>query len=142
MSTIQDLIHPEETQKLLSRLIRSRSLNPPGDVRECAAIVADELKTRGLPTEIIEDKPGVVNVVSYLEGRESGKTMIWNGHFDVVPAGEDWESDPFGGEVKDGFVYGRGSSDMKSGVTSMIVALGALKKAGSPFKGRIVFQAV
>jgi len=142
MPTIQDLIHPEETQKLLSRLIRSRSLNPPGDVRECAMIVAEELKARGLPTETIEDKPGVVNVVSLLEGRESGKTMIWNGHFDVVPAGEDWESDPFGGELKDGFVYGRGSSDMKSGVTSMIVALGALTKAGSPFKGRIVFQAV
>jgi acetylornithine deacetylase/succinyl-diaminopimelate desuccinylase-like protein len=85
MSTIQDLIHPEETQKLLSQLIRSRSLNPPGDVRECAMIVAEELKARGLPTETIEDKPGVVNVVSLLEGRENGKTMIWNGHFDVVP---------------------------------------------------------
>ena len=65
---------------------------------------------------------------------ESGKTMVWNGHFDVVPPGEDWEVDPFGGEVKDGFVYGRGSSDMKSGVTAMIVALGALKKAGSPLR--------
>ena len=69
MSTIQDFIHSEETQELLSRLIRSRSLNPPGDVRECAAIVVEELKTRGLPAEAIEDKPGVVNVVSHLEGR-------------------------------------------------------------------------
>ena len=142
MPTIQDSVHPEETQKLLSRLIRSRSLNPPGDVRECAAIVAEELKARGLPAEIIEDKPGVANVVSHLEGQKSGKTVIWNGHFDVVTPGEDWEVDPFGGAYKDGFVYGRGSSDMKSGVAAMIVALGVLKKAGSPFKGRIVFQAV
>ena len=61
--------------------------------------------------------------------------MIWNGHFDVVTPGEDWEVDPFGGAYKDGFIYGRGTSDMKSGVAAMIVALGALKKAGLLFAG-------
>ena len=142
MADFQKFINPDDTRTLLTRMIRSKSLNPPGDVRECAVIVAEELKARGLSAEIIEDKPGVANVVSHLKGEESGKTMIWNGHFDVVPPGEDWERDPFGGEYKDGFVYGRGTSDMKSGVAAMIVALGALKKAGSPFKGRIVFQAV
>jgi len=135
-------IDPEETRKLLTRLICSKSLNPPGDVRECAGIIAEELKALGLPAEILEEKPGVANVVSHLDGKGSGRTLIWNGHFDVVTPGEDWEVDPFGGEYKEGFIYGRGASDMKSGVAAMIIALGALKKAGSPFKGRIVLQAV
>lgn len=142
MIDFKTLIDPEETNALLSRMIRSKSLNPPGDVRECAGIISEELKKRGLPAEIIEEKSGVANVVSELGGPPGGKTMIWNGHFDVVAPGEDWETDPFGGEFRDGYVYGRGASDMKSGVTAMIVALGALKKAGTPFKGRIVFQAV
>jgi len=139
---INQRIDPEEIRNLLTRLIRSKSLNPPGDVRECAGIIAGALTARGLPAEIIEDKPGVANVVSHLNGERSGRTLIWNGHFDVVTPGEDWEVDPFGGEYKEGFIYGRGTSDMKSGVAAMIIALGALKKAGAPFQGRIVFQAV
>ena len=142
MIDLASFINPEETQGLLSRMIRSKSLNPPGDVRECAGIIAEELKRRGLPAEVIEEKAGVANVVSELTGRPGGKTMIWNGHFDVVTPGEDWETDPFGGDFRDGYIYGRGASDMKSGLAAMIVALGALKKAGTPFKGRIVFQAV
>jgi acetylornithine deacetylase/succinyl-diaminopimelate desuccinylase family protein len=142
MADFEKFIDPEETRNLLVRMVRSRSLNPPGDVRECAGILAGELKARGLPAEVIEEKPGVANVVSRLEGQAGGKTMIWNGHFDVVTPGEDWEVDPFGGEYKDGFIYGRGTCDMKSGLAAMIVALGALKRAGSPFKGQIVFQAV
>ena len=122
MQEISQRIDSEETRRLLTRLVRSRSLNPPGDVRECAGIVAEELKTRGLPAEIIEEKPGVANVISHLEGKGSGKTLIWNGHFDVVTPGEDWEVDPFGGEYKEGFIYGRGASDMKSGVAAMIIA--------------------
>jgi len=142
MKDVPASIDPDYVRHLLTKLIRSRSLNPPGDVRECAGLIAEELRKRNLPSEIIEEKPGVANVVSLLQGQAGGKTMVWNGHFDVVPAGENWEFDPFGGEFRDGYIYGRGSSDMKSGLAAMIVALDALKKAQAPFKGRIVFQAV
>jgi len=142
MKDVAAYIDPDEVRDLLTRMIRSKSLNPPGDVRECANLIAEELKKRGLPAEILEEKPGVANVVSFLQGQAGGKTLIWNGHFDVVPPGENWEVDPFGGEFRDGYIYGRGSSDMKSGLAAMILALTALKKAQSPFKGRIVFQAV
>jgi len=135
-------IDPEDTRDLLGKLIRSKSLNPPGDVRECAAVIVEELKRRKLPAETIEEKPGVANVVSGLDGQADGKTLIWNGHFDVVPPGEDWQSDPFSGEYREGYIYGRGASDMKSGLAAMIIALDALKKAGAPFQGRIVLQAV
>jgi acetylornithine deacetylase/succinyl-diaminopimelate desuccinylase family protein len=142
MEDVSAHINPDDVRDLLTRLIRSRSLNPPGDVRECAGLIAGELRERNLPAEILEEKPGVANVVSLLQGQAGGKTMVWNGHFDVVPPGENWEFDPFGGEFRDGYIYGRGSSDMKSGLAAMIVALDALKKAQAPFKGRIVFQAV
>ncbi len=142
MKDIQGFIDPDEIKDLLSRMIRCRSVNPPGDVRACATLIADELKRRSLPAEIIEEKPGVANVWSQLIGQPGGRSLIWNGHFDVVAPGEDWERDPFGGEYRDGYLHGRGASDMKSGLAAMIVALGALKKAGRPFKGRIVFQAV
>jgi len=142
MKDVPASIDSDDVRHLLTKLIRSRSLNPPGDVRECAGLIAEELRKRNLPSEIIEEKPGVANVVSLLQGQAGGKTMVWNGHFDVVPAGENWEFDPFGGEFRDGYIYGRGSSDMKSGLAAMIVALDALKKAQAPFRGRIVFQAV
>ena len=142
LKQIEEFIAPEEVRDLLARLIRSRSLNPPGDVRECAQLIAADLEGRGLPAEIIEEKTGVANVVSRLEGRGNGKTLIWNGHFDVVPPGEDWQEDPFSGEYRDGYLYGRGTSDMKSGLAAMMIALGALKKSGAPFQGRIVLQAV
>ena len=87
MGNFQQFINLEDTRELLSKLIRSKSLNPPGDVRECAGLIADDLKRRGLPVEVIEEKPGVANVVSQLNGQAGGKTMIWNGHFDVVPPG-------------------------------------------------------
>lgn len=135
-------IDPDDLRNLLGKLIRSRSLNPPGDVRECAQLIAEELKRRQLPAEIIEEKPGVTNVVSRLDGSAGGKTMVWNGHFDVVPPGDDWKGDPFSGDLRDGFIYGRGASDMKSGLAAMIVALDALKRTKTPFRGRIVFQAV
>lgn len=142
MIDFQRFIDREDTRRLLGQLIRSKSLNPPGDVRECAALIVEELKRRSLPAETFEEKPGVANVVSGLDGQAEGKTLIWNGHFDVVPAGEDWQVDPFSAEYRDGYVYGRGTSDMKSGLAAMIIALDALKKAGTPFRGRIVFQAV
>ncbi len=142
MENVLAYINPDEVRDLLTKMIRSRSLNPPGDVRECAGLIAEELKRRGFPAEILEEKPGVANVVSSLQGQAGGKTMIWNGHFDVVPPGDNWRVDPFGGEFRDGYIYGRGSSDMKSGLAAMIAALDALRKARTPFKGRIVFQAV
>jgi len=142
MIDINQYIKKDDVRSLLQKMIRSQSLNPPGDVRECANLIADELKRRDLPAEILGEKPGVANVVSSLEGQAGGKTLIWNGHFDVVPPGENWAVDPFGGELREGYIYGRGASDMKSGLAAMIVALDALRKAKAPFKGRIVFQAV
>jgi acetylornithine deacetylase/succinyl-diaminopimelate desuccinylase-like protein len=61
-------IDPDDLRNLLQRLIRCASVNPPGDVRECASLIVQDLKRRGLPAETIEEKPGVANVISYLSG--------------------------------------------------------------------------
>src|SRR5512143_1370172 len=97
-------IDPDDVRDLLTRLIRSRSLNPPGDVRECAGLIAEELRKRNLPGEIIEEKPGVANLFSFFEGETGGKTMVWNGHFDVVPPGDNWQFDLFGGQFRGGYI--------------------------------------
>jgi succinyl-diaminopimelate desuccinylase len=63
-----------------------------------------------------------------------------NGHYDVVPVGSDWTRDPFGGELADGFVYGRGAADMKSGLAAQVIAAEAVRRVG--FSGTIVQSAV
>lgn len=68
--------------------------------------------------------------------------MILNGHIDTVPAGDGWTVDPFGGELRDGCIWGRGTCDMKSGVAAMLMAMVELKRSGRPIAGEIVFQAV
>ena len=77
-----------------------------------------------------------------LPGTGKGKVLLLNGHMDVVPPGEDWTVDPFGAEIKDHKIYGRGSSDMKSGIASMMAAMIGQKRSGIPFHGEIVFIAV
>ncbi len=70
--------------------------------------------------------------------------MILNGHYDVVPPGmvENWRHDPFGGEVEDGRVYGRGAADMKGGIAAMLVALRCIRKAGLALAGDLTVQTV
>jgi acetylornithine deacetylase/succinyl-diaminopimelate desuccinylase family protein len=79
-------------------------------------------------------------VVARLPGREKGKTLLLNGHIDVVPPGEGWTVDPFGAEIRDGRLYGRGTCDMKSGIASMMAAMIGLKRSGAAFHGEIVFM--
>lgn len=87
---------------------------------------------------------GRPNVVGVLRGTGGGKSLILNGHADVVsaePVGE-WKHDPFGGEIKDGKLYGRGSMDMKGGLVSMIYALKAVSEIGAKLRGDVILESV
>ena len=120
-------------------LIRIPTVNPPGDAyRECAALIGRRLGEVGLDVQYIE-ADGLpehtaahprVNVVGRGVGTGAGKRVHLNGHFDVVPPGEGWSVDPFGGVVKDGRIYGRGASDMKSGIAAAVFAVEAIRRAG------------
>ncbi|MDO6655768.1 peptidase [Anaerobacillus sp. 1_MG-2023] len=84
------------------------------------------------------------NVVGVWKGKGGGRSLILNGHIDVVPPGNrsDWELEPYSGEVKNGRLYGRGATDMKGGNTAMLLALKCLKDLELPLNGDLIFESV
>ncbi len=129
-----------EAVELLRDLVRARSVSPPEGTEEGAArLVADRLTAGGIPARLEEVAPGRPNVLAEL-GDGPGPTMLWNAHLDTVPAGnlDAWQSDPFGGELRDGRIWGRGASDCKGGVAAMVAAALALRRTGRLGRGRLV----
>jgi acetylornithine deacetylase/succinyl-diaminopimelate desuccinylase-like protein len=107
----------DETVQHLTRLIRAVTVNPPGNELPAILVVKDILEREGLGPEdfkIVESAPGRVNLIARLHGDGSQRPLLLSGHVDVVPVErEHWTHDPFGGEVIDGEVWGRGALDMK-----------------------------
>ncbi|WP_035298220.1 peptidase [Brevibacillus thermoruber] len=93
------------------------------------------------PRTAFEDSP---NVVGVWKGTGGGRSIILNGHVDVVPAGDpaQWSHDPFSGEVVDGRLYGRGATDMKGGNLASLLAIQVLQALGVRLKGDVIFQSV
>ena len=127
-------------------LIRIPTVNPPGEFYEdCARFIGDHLRRLGHEVEYFaaEGRPEHttrhprVNVVGTRRGSRARPTLHLNGHFDVVPAGEGWTLDPFGGIVRDGKVYGRGSCDMKAGIAAAVYAVEAIRRAGVVLPGTV-----
>ncbi|TMW73514.1 peptidase [Alteribacter natronophilus] len=87
---------------------------------------------------------GSPNVAGVKKGRGGGRSLVLNGHVDVVPEGDlkDWTCDPYGGEYKNGKVYGRGATDMKGGSSALLLAVEALKECGVELKGDLIFHSV
>jgi len=135
-------VSKEEVVELTQALVRCPSINPPGDTTAPANILLDKFRENNISAEIIEGKKEACNVVARLPGQNKGKTLVINGHIDVVLPGENWTVDPFGGEIRDGRIYGRGSSDMKSGVAALAAAMIAFKRSGANFDGEIIFMGV
>ncbi len=149
---IRDGLGPEIDQRrsdlvaLTQDLIRIPSINPPGaDYRACCDFLADRLRPQGFDIlfERGEGAPGDTdefprwNVIARKEGRGPGPCVHFNSHIDVVEPGAGWTVDPFGGEEKDGKIYGRGSCDMKGGLTASIVAVEAFLAVVPGFNGAI-----
>jgi hypothetical protein len=127
--------------RLLQELVRIDTTNPPGHERKGAELLAEELESFGLRPKISDLGSGRANVTAVLEGRGTTPALIYNGHIDVVPVGEArWRHPPFGGEIHGGRLYGRGSSDMKSGLAAMLTAVGTLTEQGGKLGGSLVFS--
>ncbi len=115
--------------RLASDLVKIPSVNPPGDLTEIMGFVRDFFEDIGVPYDVYEPKKGVITVYAHLgEGEED--YIHLNGHLDVVPVGDEsrWEYGPFSGVVRDGYLYGRGSSDMKGGVAVLLKTLEVLAR--------------
>lgn len=134
-------IDEDEALELLRELIRIPSENPPGREVEKARFLQEFFGRHGLEAKLDEVAPGRPNVVVEF-GAEAGPILVLCGHIDTVPAGEGWTFDPFGAEIADGRVYGRGACDMLAGVASMCAAALAVKRSGIALGGRIAIHAV
>ena len=108
-----------------------------------AELVEAQTRTFGWSPRVDVVADGRPNVIATIDGDSPGRTLMFEGHTDVVTEGDDatWTVDPFGGELRDGRIYGRGSADMKSGVAAMLFAADAVVRAGS-FPGRIIVAAL
>jgi acetylornithine deacetylase/succinyl-diaminopimelate desuccinylase-like protein len=110
--------------ELLQRLIQFDTTNPPGNESECIAYIDTLLKKSGLETTHLAKDPNRPNLVTRLKGRGSVPPLLLYGHVDVVTtADQDWTYPPFEGKLVDGFIWGRGALDMKSGVSMMLSAV-------------------
>ena len=131
-------------EHLLAELIRIPSINPPGDEAPCAELL-EEFLSDCPQLEISTQHLGEnrKNLIAILRGTGEKKALLFNGHTDVVPIGErsGWTHDPFGAEVVDGVMYGRGTGDMKAGLLALAAAVKLLANRDEPLKGDIVFLA-
>jgi succinyl-diaminopimelate desuccinylase len=140
----------DEMVEFTADMLRIPTVNPPGDAYvECAELIGRRLETFGFTVDypIAEGRPEHtpshprMNVVGLRQGRSMRPLVHLNGHFDVVPVGDGWTVDPFGGIVRDGRIYGRGSCDMKAGITAAIYAAEAIRRAGISMHGSIEVSA-
>jgi len=136
----------DEAVAFTAALIRIPTVNPPGEHYEDAArFIGDTLASLDFAIEYhaAEGRPEHtrahprLNVIGTRPGRSARPLVHLNGHFDVVPAGDGWTVDPFGGVVRDGRIWGRGASDMKGGIAAAIFAVEAIRRAGVTLNGSV-----
>ncbi len=133
----------EEILKLASDLIKIPSVNPPGNMQEIADFILKYLSDHGLSCDVHEPEKGRINLICSL-GDPSGKKLVLNGHMDVVPPGnvDRWSFPPFSGKIEDGFLHGRGASDMKGGDAGIISAMRLLTKVEDSLNGEVTLTLV
>jgi len=151
--------HKKQSISLLQKVVQEKSVFEKEATAQ--AIILEKCRELGLDIDIWEpnirtlqyhpefvsnrtsfkDSP---NIVGVLKGVGGGKSIILNGHIDVVPEGDfnQWEEDPYQGVIKDGRLYGRGATDMKGGNIALLTAIEAIKANGIKLKGDIIFQSV
>ena len=136
----------ESMIELTQDLIKIPTLNPPGEnYREICEYLDTRLSRAGFATELIraKDAPGDSNqyprwnIVARREGQKDGECVHFNSHTDVVEVGSGWTFDPFGGQLYDGKIYGRGACDMKGGLAASIIAVEAFLEIFPTFNGAI-----
>jgi acetylornithine deacetylase/succinyl-diaminopimelate desuccinylase-like protein len=131
-----------EVAGLLSDLIRINTSNPPGNEMESAKYLAETLGEEGIDCELFESAPGRGNLITRMRGMGKRPSLLLLSHLDVVPANhEEWTVDPFGGVIKDGFVWGRGALDMKGMTAIEVMTMKLLKRKKIKLKGDVILAA-
>jgi succinyl-diaminopimelate desuccinylase len=136
----------DEMVAFLRGLIQIPTVNPPGEeYRAGAEFIGAKLRGFGYETQYVS-AVGLpehtamhprMNVIGHAAGETARPLLHFNGHFDVVPVGEGWTVDPFGGLVRDGKLYGRGTADQKAGIAASIFAIEAIRRSGIRLLGTV-----
>ncbi|HTZ35065.1 MAG TPA: M20/M25/M40 family metallo-hydrolase [Stellaceae bacterium] len=128
----------------LRGFIRCPSPNPPGDTRQAAEHISGFLARHGVEQRIIAPNETMPNIVASFEAGKPGRHLALNGHIDVFPVGDaaGWTHDPWGGELVDGRIYGRGACDMKCGTTASIFTFLFLRELRDELCGRLTLSCV
>ena len=128
---------------VLCEYLRIDTTNPPGNEAPGAEFLGSVLAEEGIDFKLYDSAPGRSSLLARLQGSGEGKALILLNHIDVVPANpENWQIDPFGGEIADGFIWGRGALDMKGMGVMELMAFIAAAREGSGLKRDVVFLAV
>ncbi len=130
----------EEAVSYLSRYLQLDTSNPPGNEIQAARFFKAIFDREGIESRVVESAPGRGNIYARLKGDGSKRPIILLHHLDVVPADRRfWSVDPFGGVVKDGYVWGRGALDDKGMGIQELMAMLLLKRQGIPLKRDVIF---
>lgn len=125
----------------LQALLRIDTTSPPGNERAATDYIAGVFTTAGIPFTVIEPAPGRGSIIARLVApNPAGRPLLISGHLDVVPVDRtSWSHDPFGGEIDDGFLWGRGVLDMKGQVAGELAVFLALHESGVPLTRDVIF---
>lgn len=145
----------KELVDAISQAVRIHSVNPKypgqdydevvGGEGEVSKFMARIYEGLGAEVDLFAIEPGRENAVGTLRGAGGGRSLIYNGHVDVVPPGDsaNWKSgDPFSGRVDDDRVWGRGSTDMKAGILAQAFAARAIAESGVKLAGDLILESV
>lgn len=138
LGLFRDALNRDKLVERLVALVRSASENPPGNEKESAQITAAFCEDLGLDVSLHEIDPGRPSVVARWRGGD-GPTLTYCSHIDVVPAGDPalWADDPYSAVIRDGKLYGRGSSDAKGPCAAALEAVAMMRAAGTTFDGTL-----
>ncbi len=133
----------DELIQLCSDLISINSENPPGHMEEITKYICSYLEQNSIDYEVLRPCPDTPDIIATL-GKDSGRTLLLNGHSDVVPVGDldKWDFDPFSGKVENGKILGRGASDMKAGLGGLLFAMAIIRKNNINLNGKAVLTVV
>lgn len=136
LNSIQD----DEVVNLTRELVMIPSTT--GEEKKVAEHLSNYFAANGILVYLEEVEKNRPNVIARLKGKGKGPTILFNGHMDTVPPGEGWTENPYGGLINNGFLYGRGATDMKGGLAVAAVAMKSLKDSGKEFCGEVIFSGV
>lgn len=135
-------IKEAEVVKVCQELVKLKSVNPPGDELQAAEYVASFLERAGLEVELVSHSPTRASVLARLRSSRKIPALLFNSHLDTVPVGnEKWSRDPFGGEIAEKKIWGRGAADMKGGLAAMLMAAKTIAEAQVPLQGDLILAA-